>query len=83
MHAKNSDFCTRIASLGGSQPSSVVFAWKTAPLGPELQVSMGLRLRLLIWECTTACLDLESLLSICPSLYLWFCVFKTATLASE
>ena len=39
---QNSDFSTRIASLYGSQPSSVVFAYKTATLAPELQVSMGL-----------------------------------------
>ena len=38
---QNSAFSTRIASLYGSQPSSVVFALKTAPLAPELQVSMG------------------------------------------
>ena len=34
---------TRITSLYRSQPSSVVFACKTATLGPELQVSMGPR----------------------------------------
>ena len=38
---QNSAFSTRIASLYGSQPSSVVFALKTAPLAPELKVSMG------------------------------------------
>ena len=32
---------TRITSLYGSQPSSVVFACKTATSGPELQVSLG------------------------------------------
>ena len=31
----------KISSLYGSQPSSVVFAYKTATLAPELQVSMG------------------------------------------
>ena len=40
---ENSDFSTRIASLYGSQPSSVVFTIKTARLGPELKVSMGSR----------------------------------------
>ena len=38
---QNSDFSTRIASLYGSQPSSVVFAFKTATLAPELQISKG------------------------------------------
>ena len=38
---QNSDFSTRIASLYGSQPSSVVFAFEAATLAPELQVSMG------------------------------------------
>ena len=33
----------RITSLYGSQPSFVAFACKTAPLGPELRVSMGPR----------------------------------------
>ena len=49
----------RIASLYGSQPSSVVFACKTATFGVELQVSMGHRPRLLICECKTTCLDPE------------------------
>ena len=56
---QNSVISTRITSLNGSQSSSVVFACKTACLGPELQVSMGPRLRLLICECKTACLDPE------------------------
>ena len=38
---QNSAFRTRIASLYGSQPSSVVFALETATLAPEFQVSMG------------------------------------------
>ena len=32
---------SRITSLYGSQPSSVVFTCKTVTFGPELQVSMG------------------------------------------
>ena len=36
----NSDIMTRINTLYGSQTSFVVFACKTATLGPELQVSM-------------------------------------------
>ena len=38
---QNSDFSTRIVTLYRSQPSSVVFAFETATLAPELQVSMG------------------------------------------
>ena len=56
---QNSVISTRITSLNGSQPSSVVFACKAASLGPELQDNMGPRLRLLICECKTACLDPE------------------------
>ena len=44
---QNSAFSTRIASVYGSQPSSVVFALETATLAPELQVSMGRSLHLL------------------------------------
>ena len=38
---KNNVISIRITSLYGSQASFVVFACKTASLGPELQVSMG------------------------------------------
>ena len=38
---ENSNFSTWITSLYVSQPSSVVFASKTAHFGPEFQVSMG------------------------------------------
>ena len=37
----NSNFSTWITSLYVPQPSSVVFACKTAHFGPEFQVSMG------------------------------------------
>ena len=50
---------TRITSFYESQPTLAVFACKTAPFGSELQISMGPRLRLLICECKTACLDPE------------------------
>ena len=40
---QNSMISIRITSLCGSQPSFVVFACKTATLGPELQVSIGPR----------------------------------------
>ena len=60
--------------LYGSQPSSVVFACKTANFGSELQVSMGPRLRLLICECKTACLDPELRLSIVRTSYVVLCI---------
>ena len=40
---QNSDFSIRITGIYVTQPSSVVFARKTATLEPELQVSMGPR----------------------------------------
>ena len=40
---QNKVISIRITSLYGTQPSSVVFACKTATLGPELLVSMGPR----------------------------------------
>ena len=49
----------RITSLYWSQPSTVVFACKAATFGSELQVSMSPRLRLLICESKTACLEPE------------------------
>ena len=40
---QNSIISIRITSLYGSQPSFVVFASKTATLGPELHISIGPR----------------------------------------
>ena len=74
---------TRITSLYGSQLSSVVFAFKTAPFLPELQVCMGPRPHL--WSCAhiTACLAQEKKHYIVCSPHLWFCACKTATLGLE
>ena len=54
---QNNVISIRITSLYGYQPSSVVFACKTATLGPELKVSMSPRPHLwflhakqLLWE---------------------------------
>ena len=67
----NSDLSIRIASLYGSQPSFVVFAWKTASFGSEIQVSMGPSHHL--WFCAfkTATLASESLVPMGPSPHLW------------
>ena len=71
---------TRTTCLYGSQPLSVVFAFKTAPFGAELQVCMGARHELSFCTCTTAWLAPELLGSMGSSPNLWFCAFKTATL---
>ena len=73
---KNNVISIRITSLYGSQPSSVVFACKTAPFGPELQVSMGPRLHLWFFEFKTATLAPELLVSIGPRPHLWFLLAK-------
>ena len=80
---QNSDFSTRIATLNGTQPSSVVFACKTATLGPELQVSMGPRPHLWFFAFETATLVPELQVSIGNNPHLWFCAFTTATLLLE
>ena len=62
----------RITSLYGSQPSSVVFACKTATLGPDLLVCMGPSPH--VWFCAykSATLAHELLVSIGPSPHVWF-----------
>ena len=55
----NVTLASEILSLYGYPPLSAVFACKTATFGSELQVPMGPRFRLLIFECKTACLDPE------------------------
>ena len=69
---QNSVISARITSLYESQPSLVVFACKTATLGPELQVPMGSRPHLLFCAFKTATLASESLVSMSPSPHLWF-----------
>ena len=69
---QNSDCSIRITSLYGSQPSFEAFAYKTAPLGPELQVSMGPR-PLLFFAFKTAPLAPEFEVSMGPSPHLSFC----------
>ena len=66
---QNSDFKT---NLYWSQPSSVVFASKTASLGPKLHVSMGPSPHLWFSACKSATLAYEILVSIGPSPHLWF-----------
>ena len=56
---QNSVISIRNTNPYWSHPSSVVFTCKAATFGSELQVSIGPRLRLLICECKTECLDPE------------------------
>ena len=69
-----------ITSLYVSQPSFVVFACKTATLGPELQISMDPRRHLWFFAFKTASLAPELQVSMRPRPHLWFCVFTTVTL---
>ena len=70
----------RNSSLYWSQPSFVVFACKTATLGPELQVSMGPRHHLWIFAFKTASLAPELQVLMCHNPHLWICALTTATL---
>ena len=71
VHA-NSAISIRITSLYGSQPSIVVYACKTATLGPDLQVSMGPRPHLWFFAIKTATLAPELQVSIGPALICGF-----------
>ena len=68
---QNSVISIRKTSLYGSQPSSVVFACKTATLGPELQISLGPRPHLWFFSLRTATLAAELQVSIGPNPLLW------------
>ena len=63
---------TRNTCLSGSQSLSLVFAFKTATFGAELQVSIGTRPHLSFCACKTAWLASELLVSIGPNPHLWF-----------
>ena len=80
---QNSDFSIRITSIYGSQPSSVVFANKTATLGSELEVSIGPRTHLWFFAFKTAPLGPELQVSKGPRPHLWLLRFKRATLVTE
>ena len=64
---QNNVISFRNTSLYGSQPSSVVFATKTATLGPELKYSMGPRPHLWFSVFKTETLYPELQVSIGPS----------------
>ena len=77
---QNNENSIRISSLYGTQPSSVVFAFKTTALGPESGVSMGPRLHLWFFALKTATLAPELQVSMGPSPHLLFFAFTTTTL---
>ena len=62
---------TRNTCFYGSQPLSVIFVFKTATFGAELQVFMGPRRDLPFCACKTAYLAPELLVSMCPSPHQW------------
>ena len=74
---------TRTTCLYGFQPFSVVFAFKTAPFGAELQVCIGPRPHLTFCQCKSAWLAPEILVSMGPRHNLSFCACKTAWFAPE
>ena len=69
---QNSVIRCRLTFVYWSQPSSVVFAFKTATLGPELQVSMGPRPHLWFFAFKTPTLAPELQVSKGPHPHLWF-----------
>ena len=74
----NSMISIGITSLHGSQPLSIVFACKTATLGPDLQVCMGPWSHLRHWALITACLTQEQKGYMGTRSHLSFCAFKSA-----
>ena len=69
---QNNVISIRNTRLYWSQPSSVVFACKTATLGPELQVSMSPRPHLWFFAFKTATLAPDLQVSMGPNPHLWF-----------
>ena len=69
---QNNVISIRNTSLYGSQPSSVVFACKTAPFGTQLHVSLGPRRHLWFLAFKTAALAPELQVSMGLSLHLLF-----------
>ena len=80
---QNSVISTRMTSLYGSQPSTVVFWCTTATLALELLVSIGFCHHLWIYAFKTATFETKLHVSMGPRAHLWFCACTTACLASE
>ena len=73
---QNNVISIRISSLYESQPIFVFFAFKTATLGPELQVSMGRIPHQWFFAFKTSSLAPELQVPMGPSPHLWFCAYK-------
>ena len=74
---------SRMTFVYRSQTSPMFFAFKTAALAPELQVSMGPSPHLWFCAFTTATLWPELIVSVCPRSHLSFCACKRSWLASS
>ena len=74
---QNNVISIRINRLYGFQPPFVVFALKTATLGPGLQISMGPRPHLWFFAFKTPTLAQELQVSMGPRPHLSFCACKT------
>ena len=72
---------TTITCRYGSQPLSVVFAFKTATFGTEQQISKGPRHHLSLCACSTACTRITCLYGSQPLSVVYGC--KTATFWAE
>ena len=77
---QNTVISTRNTRLYGFQPSSEVFACKTATLGPDLQVCICPSPNVWYWALITAFLEQEYQVYVGSSHHLLFCACKTATL---
>ena len=77
---QNNVISIRNTSLYWSKLSFVIFEFKTASLGPELQVSMGRRLHQWFFAFKIATLAPELQVSMVLSPHLWFCALTRATL---
>ena len=78
---QNSDFRTRLTSLYWSQPSSAVFACKTATFGPASKSPFVSNLTCQFVRTKQRAFHQNYRVSMGPRPLLWICVFKTATLA--
>ena len=88
---QSSVISTRATSLYGYQPTSMVFASKTATFWKKLQVSMGPRPHLSFCACKTVWFDQEWQVNMCSNLkgcmgprpHLWFWAHIAVCFAQE
>ena len=80
---QNSVISTRIASLNGSQPSSVVLCIQNSVISTRITSLSGSQPSSVVFACETATLGSELQVSMGPRRHLSFCACKTACLASE